>query len=125
MEDTGIKYEKEFACKRFEGKNQKDAYMQGMKWYATNVLARNELHKVQFSVEKVEPNAILLHMYIAIDETDVRKQQCSICKEMHHKLYLNKSCNCSRCSVNAYYKRMEDVIRIAYYWCQEKIGPYL
>jgi len=123
--DIKVKYAVEFACKTFEGKNQKDAYLKGMKWYATNVLARDELHKVQISVEKIVPNAIKLHMYVAIDEQEVREQQCSICKEAHRTLFWNGNYNCSSCNVNAYCKRLEDKIKTARYWCQEKIKQYL
>ena len=38
--------------KKFNGTNMKDAYMKAVKWYATNVLAKNELQEVTCSYEK-------------------------------------------------------------------------
>ena len=125
MKDTGIKYCKEFANKKFCGKNQKDAYLKAMKWYATNVLAKNKLHKAQFSVQKDGPQSVILHIYVTLDEDEVRSQQCDICRDMHKRLYGNNDCNCGWCNVKAYLVRLDDKLRIARDWYSEKLGPYL
>ena len=49
-----LKYSEEFMSKKFTGKNMKDAYMKAVKWYATNVLANDELHGKTMEEENVD-----------------------------------------------------------------------
>ena len=52
--DRPIRYCQEFYTVKFRGKNMKDAYLRACKWYATNVLSKDELQDIQVKYEKDE-----------------------------------------------------------------------
>ena len=111
-------YCKEFARKRFSGENMKDAYMKAVKWFATNVLSKDELHNIQVEFEKDKQYpTVTIHLSAGLDEKEVMDQHCSCCKEMHHSFFINEDTACNRCSVLAYERRMTQKvdIKIGYY----------
>lgn len=109
--DNGICYSKQFAQKTFKGATTKDAYMKAVKWYASNIIARDELHEVQ--VEFVKGiNQVTLKLFAVMQEQVVRDNHCAVCREMHKSFFINEANNCSACKVSAYYRRLDQKIAI-------------
>lgn len=122
---TDIVYGKEFATKRFTGKDMKTAYITGMKWYATNILARNDLGHVQVSVEKKGQTEIVLHLFATMEEQKVHDRHCAVCRETHSTLFRSENCNCAWCNTNAYQRRADDMIRTLMEHCKAAIRGQL
>lgn len=109
-----LKFIEELIIKRFIGDNMKDAYMKAVKWYATNVLAKDELHGVCVEYEKIydeQSPTVAAHLYVTIIEEEVRQDHCKICKEFHHSFFINESENCSNCNVSGYQRRLDQKIK--------------
>lgn len=117
-------YCKEFARKKFSGETMKDAYMKAVKWFATNVLSKDELRnvKVEFEKDKQFPT-VTVRLSVSVDEREVMNQHCRCCKEMHSAFFINENTSCSSCSAAAYRRRMTQkiVVKTNYYKeCLEK-----
>lgn len=114
-------YGREFYSVKFSDESMKKAYMNACKWYATNVLSKDELHNVhvEFIKEKNEQQlpTITLKLFVALDEEEVREKHCKICKESSKLFYLHKESNCIKCEAGALQRRLDEIIRnkISYY----------
>lgn len=121
MDNNGICYSKQFAQKTFNGATTKDAYMKAVKWYASNIIARDELHEVQ--VEFVKGiNQVTLKLYAVMQEQVVRDNHCAICREMHQSFFINEATNCNVCKVMAYQKRLDQKMSVKYQYYKELFG---
>lgn len=119
--DNGICYSKQFAQKTFKGASTKEAYMKAVKWYASNIIARDELHEVQ--VEFVKGiNQVTLKLYAVFSEQVVRDQHCAICREMHKSFFINEANNCNVCNASAYQRRLDQKISIKHQYYKELFG---
>ena len=110
-----IVYSKEFFSKKFSAETMKAAYMNACKWYATNVLSKDELHNVQIEFEKNKKSefpTVVIHLFAVLNENELREKHCNICKECHSLFYMNKNHNCDRCEVKAYQLRADDKLKI-------------
>lgn len=120
-----ITYSKEFYKKSFAGDTMKEAYLSACKWYATNVLSKDELHEVQVEFEK-SPNeqfpTVTIHLFAALDETKLRERHCTICRELSKSFFLHTNDNCSRCEANAYQRRTDEMIRVKIEYYRELIN---
>ena len=117
----GICYSKQFAQKTFSGASTKEAYMKAVKWYASNIIARDELHEVQ--VEFVKGiNQVTLKLYAVMQEQVVRENHCAICKEMHKSFFINEATNCNVCNASAYQRRLDQKMTIKYQYYKELFG---
>ena len=47
-----ILYSQRVAKKVFTGATVKDAYMKAVKWYASNIIAKDDLHEIQVEYKK-------------------------------------------------------------------------
>lgn len=111
----GFLYTEEFASRKFTGKTMKDAYLKAVKWYASNVLAKDELRNVQVEYEKVHDEqspTIILHLYASLVEEEVRAAHCNICRESHKSFFINEETNCAWCKIKGYQNRMDQHIDI-------------
>lgn len=116
--DNGICYSKQFAQKTFKGATTKDAYMKAVKWYASNIIARDELHEVQ--VEFVKGiNQVTLKLYAVMPEQVVRDNHCAICREMHKSFFINEANNCNVCNASAYQRRLDQKMSVKYQYYKE------
>lgn len=108
-----LKFVEELLSKKFTGDNMKDAYMKAVKWYATNVLAKDELHGVCVEYEKdMHFPTVTAHLYVVMLEEEVRQKHCQICKEFHQSFFINEGENCNKCNVSGYQRRLEQNIKI-------------
>ena len=108
-----LKYSEEFMSKKFNGTNMKDAYMKAVKWYATNVLAKNELQEVTCSFEKDKQSPIVtIHLYVTTEEEEVRQAHCQICKEAHASFFISEETNCAWCKIKGYQNRCDQRISV-------------
>lgn len=111
-----ITYSKEFFKKKFTADTMKNAYMNAVKWYATNVLSKDELHNVQVEFEKGYDEqqfpTITIHLFAVLNEEELRERHCKICREVNHLFYMHNNDNCNKCEANAYQRRTDDMLRV-------------
>lgn len=110
-----IVYSKEFFKKKFSADTMKAAYMKACKWYATNVLSKDELHNVQIEFEKNakgEFPTVVIHLFAVLSENELRERYCKLCRESHSLFYMNQNYNCNRCEAKAYQVRTDDMLRV-------------
>lgn len=122
--DNRICFTKQIAQKTFKGATTKEAYLTAVKWYASNIIARDELHEIQ--VEFIKGiNQVTLKLYAVLQEQVVRENHCEICKEMHKSFFVNEATNCNSCKMLAYQKRLEQKMSVKSQYYKEllrKIG---
>lgn len=109
-----LKFSEEFYKRQFTAANMKSAYMLAVKWYATNVLSKDELHNVHVEFEKDKQSpTVTIHLFVVLDkEADVMEQHCKCCKEMHRSFFINEDTACNRCSTLGFQNRLEQKIQI-------------
>ncbi len=110
-----LKYSDEFFSKKFIGETFKSAYLKACKWYASNVIAKDELRNIQVEYEKVydaQYPTVVIHLYASLIEEQVRINHCAICREAHKSLFLGEETNCAWCKVKGYENRMDQQIGI-------------
>lgn len=110
-----IRYSKEFYKKTFIGETMKDAYLKACKWYATNVMHKDELHNVQVEFEKLSGEqlpTVVIHLFAVLSENELRDRFCKICRESHSMFYMNQTVNCNKCEAKAYQTRTDDMLRV-------------
>lgn len=111
-----LHYSEQFAQRVFNGATTKDAYMKACKWYASNIIARDELHEIQCEFVK-GINQVTLKLFAVLPEAEVLASHCQCCKEMHHSFFINEDTACNRCSAMAYQRRLKQkiAIKVGYY----------
>lgn len=110
-----IVYSKEFFKKKFSAETMKTAYMDACKWYATNVLSKDELHNVQIEFEKNSKGefpTVVIHLFAVLSENELRDRFCKLCREAHSSFFMNQNFNCNRCEAKAYQQRTDDMLRV-------------
>lgn len=120
---AGLRYSEQIAEKTFRGVSHKDAYIKAVKWYASTVIARDQLHNVhvEFVKDKTEP-IVTMKLFAVLDEKEAREEHCACCKEMHHAFFINEATECSRCSVAGYQRRLEKMLRIKVSYYKELLS---
>lgn len=113
-----IKYSREFAKKSFTSEDMKTSYLRAAKWYATNVLSKDELHNVlvEFEKDKQSPT-VTIHLFATLNEKEMREQHCKCCEEMHRSFFINENNNCNICAARGYQNRIDErmSVKIDYY----------
>ena len=120
-----ITYSKEFFNKKFIAETMKAAYMTACKWYATNVLSKDELHNVQVEFEKNDKEqlpTVTIHLYAVMNEEELRERHCKICREASNLFYMHSNVNCNKCEANAYQRRTDEMLRIKIEYYRELIS---
>lgn len=110
-----IYYSKEFFKKKFTGASMKGAYMNACKWYATNVISKDELHNVQVEFEKNTGEqfpTVTIRLFAVLSEDELRDRHCKICREHHSAFYMRSTAPCDKCEANAYQRRTDDMLRV-------------
>lgn len=122
-----IKYSEEFYKQTFTADTMKAAYMSAVKWYATNVLSKDELHNVHVEFEKDKQSpTVTIHLFAVLDdETEVFKHHCKCCEEMHHSFFINENNNCNICAAAGYQNRLKQGIAIKVNYYKELIARRL
>lgn len=106
-------FSQEFYQRSFTAGSMKEAYMLAVKWYATNVLSKDELHEVEVEFEKAKQSpTVTIHLFAVLDEKEVFDQHCKCCEEMHHSFFINENNNCNICAAKGYQNRIEQKIAI-------------
>lgn len=115
------KYCEELFRKEFYGKNMKDAYLNACKWYATNVISKDEIKDVQVQFEKQKDSpSIVLRLFVTADEKWLTEEHCKICRETHKLFYMN-DINCQNCNVAGYQRRSKSVLDVRKEYYREKL----
>ena len=109
-------YQQEFFKKEFIGPTMKSAYLDAVKWIATNVISNEEFSDVSFMFEKSKKlPSVTVHLFAVINESDIEINHCRICKESHSSFleshssfFMNDIVDCSSCKTKVYQKRLND-----------------
>lgn len=115
---AAILYSQKIAKKVFTGETVKDAYMKAVKWYASNIIAKDDLHEIQVEYKKDNAtNSIEMTLYAVLSAEEVMEQHCKVCKEIHHSFFINEANNCNVCNIGAYERRMKQkiAVKVGYY----------
>ena len=117
-----INYCAEFGKKKFTAETMKAAYMKAVKWVATNVLSKDELHNVlvEYDKDKQSPT-VTVHLYAAFPEKEVKEQHCKCCEEMHHSFFINENNNCNICAAAGFQNRLEQKMKIKQSYYKEAL----
>lgn len=123
-----IKFSQEFYKRKFTADTMKQAYMSAVKWYATNVLSKDELNDVHAEFIK-DTNSqfptVTIHLYAVLDnEEEVFAQHCKCCEEMHHSFFINENNNCNICAAKGYQNRIQQKMLIKKDWYKELLRKY-
>lgn len=122
MNDKPIKYCREFYKTKFKGKNMKDAYLRACKWYATNVLSKDELQNVYAEYEKdTQSPTITIHLYATLTEELVKDEHCRICKDVSKSFLCGEETKCNECKLRGYHNRLEQKIETKSLYYRELI----
>ena len=122
MSEKPIKYCQEFYTTKFRGKDMKDAYMRACKWYATNVLSKDELYNVYAEFEKDgQSPTVTIHLYATLMEDAARQEHCNICKEFSKSFLCGENTNCSDCKLKGYFNRVDQKIEVKSLYYRELI----
>ncbi len=102
-----------FGKKSFTASTMKEAYLKACKWYATNILSKDELRDIQVEFEKDKQfPTVTIHLYAMVNEREIFNQHCLCCKEMHHNFMINENTNCNICAAAGYQNRLEQKTKI-------------
>lgn len=111
-----ITYSKEFFKKKFVADTMKEAYMNACKWFATNILSKDELHNVQIEFEKGYDEqqfpTVTIHLFAVLNEEELRERHCKICREFRNLFYINQEIDCNRCDTKAYQARADEMLLV-------------
>lgn len=105
-----LKYSEEFYSKKFTASTMKEAYLKACKWYATSVLAKDELRNVSVEYEKKHDEqspTVVIHLYASLIEEEVRANHCAVCRETHKALFLDDKTTCEWCKIKGYQNRID------------------
>ena len=112
-------YSKRIMRKEFSNTDSKKAYLDACKWYANHVVNNDEVsEKCSCSILRAYNNdtgvyTFTLELNINVDEKEVKKKHCNICKETHSTLFKCDETNCNWCKLNAFDRRLDDTINVA------------
>jgi len=92
----------------FTAGDYKSAYLKACKWYASNVLARNNSECISEHIEKIKGNpSVRLILYIIIDVDIIQEKHCEICEEMRGAFFINGNKHaCESCALPPFKKRI-------------------
>lgn len=109
-----IKYSEPFMKKKFYGESLKEAKIKALKWVGKNVMCKDNMHEIMYHFENnpVEENCVILVLFAALNESDVLKRHCSICKEFHKSFFINENINCNECRAMAYRTRLSETLKV-------------
>ena len=120
-----IKYSTEFFKKSFSAETMKEAYLKATKWYATNIISKDEFANVHVKFEKDDKGefpTVTIHLLAYQDgEQDIMKEHCQRCREMHSSFFINEDTHCNRCSALGYQNRLEQKASIKKEFYKEKL----
>ena len=111
-------YSKRIMRKEFSSTDSKKAYLDACKWYANHVVNNDEVSgKCSCSILRAYNNdtgiyTFTLELNVNVDEKEVKKKHCNICKETHSTLFKCDETNCNWCKLNAFDRRLDDTINV-------------
>jgi len=125
-----IYFSEEFYKREFQASTMKQAYLEAVKWYATNILSKKEFEKVHVEfikgIDEDKLPTVTVHLYSVLDGTqDVFKQHCNLCKEMHKSFFINEANNCNSCNAQGYQNRMLEKAKTKRKYYLEMLGRYI
>ena len=112
-------YSKRIMRKEFSSTDSKKAYLDACKWYANHVVNNDEVSgKCSCSILRAYNDdtgvyTFTLELNVNVDEKEVKKKHCNICKETHSTLFKCDETNCNWCKLNAFDRRLDDTINVA------------
>lgn len=106
-------YTQKIGKKTFWGASVKEAYLSACKWYASNVIVKNDLQDVQVEFLKLkDKSAVEIVLYVSLPEDDIMEKHCNCCKEMHKSFFINEDTHCDKCSAISFQKRLRQIMSV-------------
>lgn len=93
----------------------KDAYIKATRWFYEKMMTVEQASGIHVEFRKLkgaEYPTVEAIVYIALDEQEVKDNNCSVCRETHNAFYFNYDTSCSSCIAEAYRKRMQDRLKV-------------
>lgn len=122
------KYSEEVYSLTFADKTMKGAYLKACKWYASNVLSKDELHGIFAEYVKggdKQYPTVTIHLYTSIEEADIKAHHCAICKETHSTFFINENTNCAWCNTDAFERRIKEQLKVKSNLIKDKLNRRL
>lgn len=116
-----ITYSRKFFEMKFTAETMKAAYMNACKWYATNVLSKDEIHDIQVEFVKgyneQQNPVVTIHLFAVLDESEITERYCKVCREMNNSFLAKKLIDCEKCELTQFNARKDETLRnkAAYY----------
>lgn len=121
-----VLFVRQMASKTFTAKSCKEAYMSAAKWYASNVIAKDDkLQDVQVAFEKGRDGVMYtmtIKLYASLPVEELKSQYCTVCKEAGKAFYrdgqaMQQVSPCSSCDMAAFIRRLDQkaVVKSQYY----------
>lgn len=104
----------------------KKAYLNVVKFMATNIISNEELNKnIVFSIEKQKGNnypSFVLTVYAQFNESETIDNFCEKCREVHNHFYINDAPGCSECKLMAFKRNVYPKLTTRSQYKKEKIN---
>ncbi|MEG0153615.1 MAG: hypothetical protein RR744_10680 [Cellulosilyticaceae bacterium] len=112
-----LKHTEEIYKISFSDPVSKRAYLKACKWLAQNVIGKDELSELLYSITKEDVTTQLptfkITLFASVDEKELREKHCQICMATHSELFKHDNCNCAWCNTKGYQRRTDDAMRQA------------
>jgi hypothetical protein len=105
--------------KCFQASSTKKAYMKAVKFVATKVLKVDDL-LINYEVEST--GVVTVKVYATLDEKDVLKRHCEICRETHKLFYMSDKKQCEDCNTLAFHRRLNELSKVKKQYTKNKMG---
>ena len=124
--NSKLSFSQEFFRKTFTADTRKNAYMSAVKWFAINVLSKDELNRVHAEfIKDPQSPSVTLHLFAVLDrEKEIMDDHCTRCREMHKSFFINEDTACNRCSALGFQKRLEEKMSIKRTYYRELLRRY-
>lgn len=107
-----LMYSQKVAEKVFHSETTKDAYLAAVKWYASNIISKDDLHDIQVEFKKGPVGVVKITLYAVLPAKEVIQEHCAACKEIHKCFFINEANNCNVCNAGAYERRMKQKMKV-------------
>ena len=97
-----------------KGKDEKDAYIRGMKKYACFIATKKYSNlSIKINRLKDQNDCLEFVFYTDVDLSEQQKKFCKLCKEYHHSFFINEDYNCKRCNLRTFFTRLNSDMNIS------------
>lgn len=112
--------------KEFASDSMKKTYLDACKWVSTTIIAKTNSENITYDFKKLETKNNIYRMkvsvYVSIDEEEVLKRNCDICKEFNNNYFSSQNkYMCEVCRMPPYRNRVAERLKTIKKLTEEKI----